>query len=87
MDPILKWASPDGVFRRADAAFREQISPIHHTFTPASGRYHLYISLACPWAHRTLLLRNLKVRLNIAHCTILPILDHHKTLAKDYNLN
>lgn len=29
-------------------------------FEPESGRYHLYVSLACPWAHRTLILRKLK---------------------------
>ena len=27
----------------------------------AAGRYHLYISLACPWAHRCLIIRNMKV--------------------------
>src|SRR3972149_3432263 len=29
-------------------------------FAAAPGRYHLYVSLACPWAHRTLILRALK---------------------------
>ena len=29
-------------------------------FTPETGRYHLYVSLACPWAHRTLIYRSLK---------------------------
>ena len=29
-------------------------------FTPEKGRYHLYVSLACPWAHRTLIARKLK---------------------------
>ena len=29
-------------------------------FPAASGRYHLYVSLACPWAHRTLVMRRLK---------------------------
>jgi putative glutathione S-transferase len=29
-------------------------------FTAESGRYHLYVSLACPWAHRTLIFRRLK---------------------------
>jgi glutathionyl-hydroquinone reductase len=29
-------------------------------FTAESGRYHLYVSLACPWAHRTLIFRSLK---------------------------
>ena len=30
------------------------------TFRPESGRYHLYVSLACPYAHRTIILRKLK---------------------------
>jgi putative glutathione S-transferase len=29
-------------------------------FSPEAGRYHLYVSLACPWAHRTLVFRKLK---------------------------
>ena len=29
-------------------------------FEAERGRYHLYVSLACPWAHRTLIVRNLK---------------------------
>ncbi len=29
-------------------------------FTAERGRYHLYVSLACPWAHRTLIMRRLK---------------------------
>jgi glutathionyl-hydroquinone reductase len=29
-------------------------------FKGESGRYHLYVSLACPWAHRTLIVRKLK---------------------------
>ncbi|MFQ6018647.1 MAG: glutathione S-transferase family protein, partial [Kiloniellaceae bacterium] len=29
-------------------------------FEAAPGRYHLYVSLACPWAHRTLIFRKLK---------------------------
>ena len=29
-------------------------------FSPESGRYHLFVSFACPWAHRTLILRKLK---------------------------
>lgn len=29
-------------------------------FPAEAGRYHLYVSLACPWAHRTLIMRKLK---------------------------
>ncbi len=50
-----------GQFIREDAGFREWIShKPGSTFAPESGRYHLYVSLACPWAHRTLIFRELK---------------------------
>lgn len=39
--------------------FRRRITP-EGPFAPASGRYHLYVSLACPYAHRTLIVRALK---------------------------
>jgi glutathionyl-hydroquinone reductase len=50
-----------GEFKRQEDAFREWISNDGSTPYPAvAGRYHLYISLACPWACRTLIVRNLK---------------------------
>lgn len=50
-----------GEFRRQDSRFRDWISKEPDvTFPPESGRYHLYVSLACPWAHRTLIFRTLK---------------------------
>ena len=48
-----------GKFIRTEAQFRNFIEP-NGDFTPDSGRYHLYVSLACPWAHRTLIYRSLK---------------------------
>lgn len=39
--------------------FRGRITP-QGPFPPAAGRYHLYVSLACPYAHRTLVVRELK---------------------------
>src|SRR3954463_14524945 len=39
--------------------FRDRIEP-GGRFPPEAGRYHLYVSLACPWAHRTLIFRHLK---------------------------
>lgn len=51
----------DGTFQRRDAVFRRFIEARPDAQFPAeSGRYHLYVSLACPWAHRTLILRRLK---------------------------
>ncbi|MBI1195918.1 MAG: glutathione S-transferase family protein [Gammaproteobacteria bacterium] len=52
------WAAKDGRFHREAARFRCAIGAPEH---PAeSDRYHLYVSLACPWAHRTLIFRKLK---------------------------
>src|SRR6185503_7501091 len=53
--------SDAGEFVRQEDAFREWVSGAGSTRYPAApGRYHLYISLACPWASRTLIVRNLK---------------------------
>lgn len=50
-----------GQFVREDAGFRDWIeNKSNAKFQPESGRYHLYVSLACPWAHRTLIFRQLK---------------------------
>src|SRR3954447_3478720 len=53
--------SESGEFHRQEDVFREWVSAdASITHPPAAGRYHLYISLACPWASRTLIVRNLK---------------------------
>src|SRR5260370_8076700 len=50
-----------GEFQRQEDAFREWISSDGSTAYPAAaGRYHLYVSLACPWASRTVIFRKLK---------------------------
>jgi glutathionyl-hydroquinone reductase len=51
--------SARGAFQRPETRFRDRIEP-GGRFPPAAGRYHLYVSLACPWAHRTLIFRTLK---------------------------
>ena len=51
-------AFDEGKFVRKSSEFRDSISK-GGTFDVESGRYHLYISLACPWAHRTLITRTL----------------------------
>jgi glutathionyl-hydroquinone reductase len=57
----------DGRFIRSEAQFRHWISADGAAgpsgeggFIAAGGRYHLYVGLACPWAHRTLIFRRLK---------------------------
>jgi len=50
-----------GEFQRQEDAFREWISNDGSTAYPAAAdRYHLYVSLACPWASRTIIFRKLK---------------------------
>lgn len=52
--------SEDGAFVRQDDAFRNWVRADAATPYPAvRGRYHLYVSLACPWAHRTIIARRL----------------------------
>lgn len=51
----------DGEFVRRDATFRDRVTAEGADgFAAESGRYHLYVSYACPWAHRTLITRKLK---------------------------
>lgn len=57
----------DGEFRRQDSRFRNWLTDTGKAgpsgesgFKAEKGRYHLYVSLACPWAHRTLIFRSLK---------------------------
>lgn len=57
-----KWYDTDkhgGRFVRSESQFRNQITS-QGRFKPESGRYHLYVSYACPWAHRALIFRKLK---------------------------
>ena len=56
-----KEQSEEGEFERQEDAFRDFVSTDGSTPYPSvAGRYHLYISLACPWASRTLIVRKLK---------------------------
>lgn len=59
-----KWYDTDstgGRFERSEAQFRNFVEADRSArFPAASGRYHLYVSYACPWAHRTLIFRHLK---------------------------
>jgi len=52
--------SADGSFVRQGDAFRGWVRASGGDVPAAAGRYHLYVSLACPWAHRTLIVRALK---------------------------
>ena len=68
-----------GRFIRSEAQFRHWITPDGAAgptgeggFAAERGRYHLYVGLACPWAHRTLIFRHLKgltehISLSVVH--------------------
>ncbi|MCP4230411.1 MAG: glutathione S-transferase family protein, partial [bacterium] len=59
-----KWLdteSTGGRFVRYKSVFRGRVTADGSSgFKAEAGRYHLYVSLACPWAHRTLIFRKLK---------------------------
>lgn len=59
-----------GRFQRPASSFRHTITPEGEGFKAAAGRYHLYVSLACPWAHRTLIMRRLKGLESLISCSI-----------------
>ncbi|TAQ87535.1 hypothetical protein B7494_g4140 [Chlorociboria aeruginascens] len=59
---ITDWVAPDdksGEFKRPQSQMRNFIQK-GGEFPPEKGRYHLYVSYACPWAHRVLIVRQLK---------------------------
>ena len=67
VDQWYDTSATGGRFVRSDAQFRGAITPDggpgpdgREGFRAEAGRYRLYVSLACPWAHRTLILRALK---------------------------
>ena len=62
LDTVLS----NGTLRRPPSVFRDWVTADGSApegargFKAEPGRYHLYVSFACPWAHRTLIMRNLK---------------------------
>ena len=72
----------DGRFIRPPTTYRNFITPDGRTgeggFPAEAGRYHLYVSLACPWAHRTLIFRKLKKLEGIISVSVVdPLLGDH----------
>ena len=78
-------ASAEGEFERQEDAFREWISADGSTSYPAAaGRYHLYVSLACPWASRTVITRKLKGLESVIGMTVVdPIRDERGWAFRD----
>jgi len=86
--------SSGGKFVRSTSKYRNWITPDGSAgpsgqggFPAAPGRYHLYVSYACPWAHRALIFRALKGLVNhISVSAVHPdMLDDGWTLASDYD--
>ncbi len=58
---VARERDEQGAFVRQKSAFRDRVTADGSSGYPAvAGRYHLYVSLACPWAHRTIIVRELK---------------------------
>jgi putative glutathione S-transferase len=80
-----------GKFKREASRYRSTISKddkdhSEHKYYPEADRYHLYVSYACPWAHRTLITRKLKglgqmISVDVVHPHML---DHSWTFSKDF---
>jgi putative glutathione S-transferase len=67
----------DGQFIRPTTSFRNWVTPDGAAgpsgqggFKAEPGRYHLYVSLACPWAHRTVIFRKLKALENVISLSV-----------------
>jgi glutathionyl-hydroquinone reductase len=69
--------SEDGSFIRQQDVFRSRVTADGSSgFAAAPGRYHLYVSWACPWAHRIILVRKLKRLEDVIGMTVVdPIRD------------
>lgn len=85
--------STGGHFKRSTSQFRNwvtldgQAGPHgREGFRAEKDRYHLYVSLACPWAHRTLLMRKLKGLEKIIPVSVVHplMLDHGWTFGTDF---
>ena len=77
-----KFASADGSFKRQISSFRETISSTHPIYKPEKGRYWLYVSLACPWAHRALITRVLKGLTSVIGISVVPVSYTHLDVYK-----
>ena len=77
--------SEEGEFERQEDAFRDFVSSDPASPHPAvAGRYHIYVSLACPWASRTFIVRKLKgLEAAIGMTVVDPIRDEHGWAFRD----
>ena len=65
--------SATGAFNRQGVAFQDRITADGSSgYKAEPGRYHLYVSLACPWAHRALIVRTIK---GLEHVITMSVVD------------
>lgn len=85
--------STGGKFQRSAAAFRNWLTADGSSgpngesgFAAEKNRYHLYVSLACPWAHRTLIVRQLKGLESLVSVSVVNplMLEHGWTFSTDF---
>ena len=97
VDQWYETQSNGGEFRRQESRFRSWVTADgaagptgREGFKAEPGRYHLYVSLACPWAHRTLIFRQLKDLQELIDVTVVEplMLSHGWELKNDqYDLD
>ena len=97
VDQWYETQSSGGEFRRQESRFRNWVTADgaagptgREGFKAEPGRYHLYVSLACPWAHRTLIFRQLKDLQELIDVTVVEplMLSHGWELKNDqYDLD
>jgi putative glutathione S-transferase len=77
--------SQTGEFKRQEDAFRDWVKRDGSTaYKPQRDRYHLYVSLACPWAHRIIILRKLKGLEDVIGMTVVdPVRDERGWAFRD----
>ena len=75
--PFPAETAPDGAFVRQRYRFRDRITADGSSgYRAEPGRYHLYVSLACPWAHRAIIVRGLLGLENVISMSVVdPIRD------------
>tara|TARA_R110000796_G_scaffold54999_6_gene128428 strand:- start:10936 stop:11898 length:963 start_codon:yes stop_codon:yes gene_type:complete len=88
-----EFAEDDGKFKREDSAFRNWITADggpgpdgQQAVKAEAGRFHLYVSYACPWAHRALIFRRLKGLEDLIPVSVVHphMLDHGWELKDDF---
>ncbi len=74
-----------GAFVRQPSRFRDRVTADGSSgYRAEPGRYHLYVSLACPWAHRTIIFRRLKRLEDVVSMSVVdPVRDHRGWAFRD----